>query len=135
MSVVFDTDALQGSDSKLMEYFVDSEYAVRDLKVRPTYIKFHDLPQNNNYATFTLNQEDGTVTAELQHLSFNEANENSENEVWQNINFGKWIDQYDIIEILEQYVVPTKDGGKRKHNRKNTRKAKRSRKATRKQRK
>jgi len=129
MSFVFDVEKLKGSDSKLIDYFTESEHAVRGLKIRPTYITFHDLPQKNNYAKFTVDPEDGTVSGELLHLSFEEENENANNEVWHNIHMGEWIDEFDIVAILEHYVIwAEKNTIKTKNTNKKTRKNKAKRK-------
>ena len=129
MSFVFDVEKLKDSESKLIDYFVNSEYAVRELKIRPTYITFRDLPQKNNYAKFTVDPNDGTVSAEVHHLSFEETNENSNNEVWRNIHMGEWIDEFDIVAILEDYVIwLEKNTNKNKNTVKKTRKTKKNRK-------
>jgi len=135
MSFVFDVEKLKGSDSKLIDYFTESEHAVRGLKIRPTYITFQDLPQKNNYAKFTIDPVDGAVSSELRHLSFEEENENANNEVWHNINVGEWIDEFDIIAILEHYVIWAEKNTNKNNNtnkNKNTNKKTRKNKAKRK---
>jgi hypothetical protein len=59
MVLVFDVDTLQNSDNELIDYFVNSKHAVRELKVRPNYVTFRDRFRNNNYATFLLNPNTG----------------------------------------------------------------------------
>jgi len=123
MSFVFDVKSLKNPDNEFVSYIMKNKHAVRNLKISPTSITFHDTPQKNNYATFTLDTDDGTVTSEKQHLSFSENNESeNNNEVWKNLHPNDWIDEFEIVEILEQYVITTSDAGKRKSKR-NTRKA------------
>lgn len=129
MSLVFDVKTLKSPDSELVKYLANSEHPVRNLKITPTSITFQDTPQNNNYAKFTIDPEDGSIISEVSHLSFQENNENSNNEVWRNIPSGEWIDEFEIVELIEQHVIGT-NGGSRKRNRtrKNVRKARKSRK-------
>ena len=127
MSFVFDVKTLKSSDSDFMNYLVNSEHPVRNLKITPTSITFQDKPYNNNYAKFTIDPEDGSIVSEVRHLSFQENNENSNNEVWRNIPRGEWIDEFEIVELIEQHVTGT-NGGSRKRTRKNVRKSRKSRK-------
>lgn len=127
MVLVFDVDALQESDSKLIDYFVNSEHAVRGLKIRPNHILFHDEFHKNNFAVFSLNPNTGKITITGGHLSFNEENENANNEVWKSPD--DWIDTDDIAKILKKYIVRKNTPSKRS---KSIRKARKSRNVTRK---
>lgn len=111
MVLVFDTDALQDSDSQLIDYFVNSEHAVRGLKVRPSYVSFHDEFHKNNYALFSLNPNTGKITVKGGHLSFNEENENANNEVWKSPD--DWINTDDISKILKKYIIRKNTSSKR----------------------
>lgn len=127
MVLVFDVEALQDSDSQLVDYFVNSDHAVRELKVRPNYVSFRDRFRNNNYATFLLNPNTGKITVKSGHLSFNEENENANNEVWKSPN--DWIDIDDITKILKKYIVRKSTSSKRS---KSMRKGRKTRNLTRK---
>ena len=122
MVLVFDVDTLQNSDNELIDYFVNSKHAVRELKVRPNYVTFRDRFRNNNYATFLLNPNTGKITVKSGHLSFNEENENANNEVWKSPD--DWIDTDDIAKILKKYIVrkntPSKQSKSIRKGRKNS---------------
>ena len=125
--LVFDVDTLKNSDNELIDYFVNSTHAVRDLKIRPGYVSFHDEFHKNNYAIFSLNPNTGKITIKGGHLSFNEENENANNEVWKSPD--DWIDTDDIAKILKKYIVRKNTPSKRS---KSIRKARKSRNVTRK---
>jgi hypothetical protein len=127
MVLVFDVDTLQNSDNELIDYFVNSKHAVRELKVRPNYVTFRDRFRNNNYATFLLNPNTGKITVKSGHLSFNEENENANNEVWKSPD--DWIDTDDIAKILKKYIVRKNTTSKRS---KSIRKGRKARNVTRK---
>lgn len=127
MVLVFDVDALQESDSKLIDYFVNSEHAVRGLKIKPNHILFHDEFHKNNYAIFSLNPNTGKITVKGGHLSFNEENENANNEVWKSPN--DWIDTDEIADILKKYVIRKNKPDKRSKSVRAGRKARKALKA------
>jgi len=111
MVLVFDVEALQDSDSQLIDYFVNSEHTVRGLKIKPNHILFHDEFHKNNFAVFSLNPNTGKITVNGGHLSFNEENENANNEVWKSPE--DWIDTDDIAKILKKYIIRKNTSSKR----------------------